>query len=283
MTGDSEEHDTTWGVVNWKRYAEAPEWPVPWGWGTVLFGMAAWGVSFLIVGVLSVPLTMQLFHFPSIESLTSLQQSEIALCDQLLATFVGIGIVWAIGERAGEERPPDYLRASLEHPFRKPDGWLLWAIVGVACAPCAIAISAALADVLPTDGGRGTVDGVAQMMSPTMDDAVFTNLLIVTGVLAPVLEETVFRGFLLTSLTKHMAAPTAVLTSSAAFAACHLSARDFPQLMALGVVMGFMYLRSRNLLTSIVIHGTWNSGVLLLLYTLVNSGMSVDDILGLSN
>ena len=53
----------------------------------------------------------------------------------------------------------------------------------------------------------------------------------------------VFRGFLLTSLTRWMPAPAAVLLSSLAFASAHLSARDFPVLTALGVLLGFSYVR----------------------------------------
>lgn len=50
-----------------------------------------------------------------------------------------------------------------------------------------------------------------------------------TAVLAPVLEESVFRGFLLPSLTRVLPVPLAVLASSAAFGLIHLTPRDFPQ------------------------------------------------------
>lgn len=51
-----------------------------------------------------------------------------------------------------------------------------------------------------TEGGKGTVDGVAQLISPNAPT--YLCLMSATAVLAPLLEETVFRGFLLTSLTK---------------------------------------------------------------------------------
>jgi membrane protease YdiL (CAAX protease family) len=53
--------------------------------------------------------------------------------------------------------------------------------------------------------------------------------LLLTAVLAPLLEETVFRGFLLTSLTKFMPTSAAVLVSSLAFGLIHFAPRDFPQ------------------------------------------------------
>ena len=48
--------------------------------------------------------------------------------------------------------------------------------------------------------GRGTADEVARIL--TADLPGFWSLFIVTAVMAPVLEETVFRGFFLPSLTK---------------------------------------------------------------------------------
>ena len=46
-----------------------------------------------------------------------------------------------------------------------------------------------------------------------------------------------------------------MLLSALVFGAAHFSARDFPQLVALGIVMGFAYVRSRNLATPMLIHG----------------------------
>jgi hypothetical protein len=69
----------------------------------------------------------------------------------------------------------------------------------------------------------------------------------------------VFRGFLLASLTKWLPTPGAVFFSSVVFAGAHLAPRDFPQLVTLGMVLGFSYSRTRNLLTPMLIHSLWNS------------------------
>ncbi len=50
-----------------------------------------------------------------------------------------------------------------------------------------------------------------------------------------------------------MPAPAAVLASSTIFAAVHFAPRDFPQLLALGTVLGFSYVRTRNLLTPMLV------------------------------
>jgi len=87
------------------------------------------------------------------------------------------------------------------------------------------------------------------------------------------------RGFLLTSLTRYMPTPVAVVASAMAFGAGHLSLRDLPVLVALGTLLGFSYVRSRNLLTPMLIHGAWNSGVLTLLFYLTSSGIDVSQLI----
>ena len=49
-------------------------------------------------------------------------------------------------------------------------------------------------------GGKGTVDAVSKLIS--INTPTYVSLMTTTAVLAPLLEETVFRGFLLASLTK---------------------------------------------------------------------------------
>lgn len=53
----------------------------------------------------------------------------------------------------------------------------------------------------------------------------------------------VFRGFLLTSLTRWLPTWAAVGLSSAGFGLAHASQRDLPVLCALGVLLGVSYVR----------------------------------------
>uniref|UniRef100_A0A453QZS1 CAAX prenyl protease 2/Lysostaphin resistance protein A-like domain-containing protein n=1 Tax=Aegilops tauschii subsp. strangulata TaxID=200361 RepID=A0A453QZS1_AEGTS len=76
-------------------------------------------------------------------------------------------------------------------------------------------------------------------------------LLGITGVLAPILEETVFRGFLMVSLTMWFSTPVSVLITAVVFAFAHLTPGEIPQLFVLGVALGFSYSQTRNLLTPI--------------------------------
>ena len=64
-------------------------------------------------------------------------------------------------------------------------------------------------------GGSGTVDAVSQLIS--LNSPTYLSLMTTTAVLAPLLEETVFRGFLLTSLTKCACCQASRLPSPCAF------------------------------------------------------------------
>jgi len=88
------------------------------------------------------------------------------------------------------------------------------------------------------------------------------------GIAAPFFEEFLFRGFLLPSLTRYIPVWGAILASSLLFAVAHLSLSEVLPLTALGIVLGIVYTRSRNLLASMLLHSLWNSGTLLSLFIL---------------
>lgn len=116
------------------------------------------------------------------------------------------------------------------------------------------------------------MDEVVKIIRPDIPS--FAGLFSVTSILAPVLEEFVFRGFLLASLTSFLPVPFAIAGSSVAFGLAHLSVKDLPELTALGVLLACSYLRSRNLMAPILIHGLWNGSVLVALFGLSQTGQS---------
>ena len=181
----------------------------------------------------------------------------------------------------GELQARQVFNYSTAAPFATGSGWLAWALIGLAAAPLVVgatAVGITLAGYdSATSGSHGTVDSVAGMI--TMTGPTYASLLAVTGVLAPLLEEAVFRGFLLTSLTKRLPTWAAVMASAACFATAHLSLRDAPVLFTLGCLLGFLYVRSRNLWTPMIVHGAWNSSVLTLLFVLTASGVDVTKLI----
>lgn len=75
---------------------------------------------------------------------------------------------------------PPVLQISLEAPGRVPDGWLVWAAVGMVVSPLLVlGVANLLTEVGYSTGGRGTVDAVAGVIR--MDDVTFVSLFLTTA------------------------------------------------------------------------------------------------------
>ena len=96
-------------------------------------------------------------------------------------------------------------------------------------------------------------------------------LFLTVSVAAPIFEEGLFRGTLLPwlgyRLEQRMGTragwTSALLLSSLGFGLIHLQPVAMPVLSTLGLALGVAFLYTRNLWTSILVHGLWNGGVFL--------------------
>ncbi|XP_021717391.1 uncharacterized protein LOC110685214 [Chenopodium quinoa] len=91
-----------------------------------------------------------------------------------------------------------------------------------------------------------------------------TACTLVYCVVAPLLEEIVYRRFFLTSLSSSMEWYQAVMISSLIFSAAHLSAENFIQLVLVGMVLGCSYCWTGDLRSSILLHSMYNALTLLI-------------------
>jgi len=240
--------------------------------------MVGWGASFLLVGLAFIPIAKISGGPGGFVDLSQQEKSVFALINQIVETAVGIGVI-ATSSGTFYNKTPSVLKLDISEPFQKPDGWLFWALIGIFLAPEVVFLASSLTEALGVEDlqARGTADAISQILS--LDQTTFACLFTTTAILAPLLEETVFRGFLLPSLAKFMPTPLAVVLSSIAFGLVHFSPRDTPQLTALGLLLGFSYIRSGNLLTPMIIHGTWNGTVLTVLYILQANGYDINALL----
>jgi len=91
------------------------------------------------------------------------------------------------------------------------------------------------------------------------------------GVLAPLCEETLFRGFLYASLRRSLGVVPSMLLSAGLFAGFHLDLGAFLPLFTLGCLFALTFERTKSILPSMVAHGLWNSGTFTLLLLLFGS------------
>lgn len=254
-------------------------WDVPWDGKATALGMLSWFCSFLLTG-LAVSVVSVKLGFGRRQFMEMDEQSLFVFIHQLLQTIAGLSAI-NIVVSPFKPLPPEIFSFDWRSPFDLQRGWLLWGAGGVLLAgPCVVAAAAITSFANGEPPPRDDADALSQLLPLIgISPASTASLIVVTGVLAPLLEETVFRGFLLTSLTKWVSTPAAILISAGAFALAHLTPGEFPQLFALGVVLGLSYAQTRNLFTPVFIHSLWNSGVVILLTALRLQGYDIKELL----
>ncbi len=99
-----------------------------------------------------------------------------------------------------------------------------------------------------------TYDGVR----PVVRHAMFMYTLL----LFSIAEEFIFRGFLLKYLTKHISAFSAVFWSALLFSLVHLNPLAVVLTLPLGLLLGFIMLRTRNIAAPIITHFIFNTALI---------------------
>ncbi|KAK7386978.1 hypothetical protein VNO78_27398 [Psophocarpus tetragonolobus] len=266
---DNKESGLEWPILR--------RWVVPWEWQTVSLTSLACGLGFVLAGLTEAIALPYLGIKPDVLSLDD--KAEILLLDQGITTTVVLGIIYSVANTF-KPLPEDFFKYDLREPFNLQKGWLLYAGVGLVGALIAISLTGVAVSFFNGETPQRETDALVRLLPLIGSSNLSTACLVgITGVLAPLLEETVFRGFLMTSLTKWVPTPVAVVMSAAVFALAHLTPGEFPQLFVLGTALGFSYAQTHNLLTPITIHSFWNSGVILLLTFLQLQGYDIRELL----
>lgn len=104
---------------------------------------------------------------------------------------------------------------------------------------------------------------ISQIMSAANapDPVVILLFYLTIAVMAPICEETMFRGFIYGSLRKRFGTALAVLCSAMIFGLVHFDKGGIMGLIAIGVVLAYLYERTRSLLPCMVTHGLWNGAM----------------------
>ncbi|KAK9103775.1 hypothetical protein Sjap_021029 [Stephania japonica] len=241
-------------VVGVFRISGKP-WTVPWSAETILQVMLLWIASFWFVGSWIIPLLAHAAGFTK-ESLTYRGQALYSLLTDVAEGLAGIAILHRCLSKF-RPLPSDWFRFSLN------GNWQFDVGLGCLMFPLVNRLSQVNLNLVPhLPSAPITISSVEQSIV-ARDPVAMALYAIVVSVCAPVWEEIVFRGFLLPSLTRYMPVWGAILTSSVIFALAHFNAQRMLPLIFLGVVMGAVFTRSKNLLASMLLHSLWNGFVFL--------------------
>lgn len=111
------------------------------------------------------------------------------------------------------------------------------------------------------------------LLDSVNETGIFTFLLMV--IVAPVLEELIFRGLILDGLLKNYSPIKSILIASLLFGLVHLNPWQFITGFILGIFSGWVYYRTGSISFSIIIHATANlCGYLMRL--IVNGNSNID-------
>ena len=91
----------------------------------------------------------------------------------------------------------------------------------------------------------------------------FTGAFLKVAVIAPIVEELIFRGLIFNGFRKNYNGFVAVFMSALLFSLFHLNPWQMPATFVLGLLLGWLMLRTNNILVAIIGHSINNSLVLL--------------------
>ena len=114
----------------------------------------------------------------------------------------------------------------------------------------------------------GKEQGVVPKQWEASHAGAFVANFIVIAVLAPVVEELIFRGFGVTAVSALVGPAATVLWIGLAFGVWHGLVIAFPALATLGAVFAFVRLQTRSVYPSMVMHALFNGVTLIVAVTL---------------
>ena len=233
-------------------------WSTPWDWEITWQVII---VGFFFVGQFVLPLLLGLLGLNVAEASLRVKAFYVLFTYALMA-IGGLAVLY-ISLKPYFPLEPEWFKVKLL------DKWFIWGFGGYLVAiPCVLLVSLINQQIWHGQGGSNPLLYLALQAQDKVALAIF---FITASVAAPVFEELIFRGFLLPSLTRYFSVTTAIILSGFLFAIAHLSLAEVLPLATLGIILGVVYTRSRNILAPMLLHGLWNSGTLLSLFVLGSS------------
>ncbi|XP_038875592.1 uncharacterized protein LOC120068004 [Benincasa hispida] len=230
-------------------------WVVPWTAKTIVQVMLLWVASFWVIGSWIIPIIAHTAGYRK-EFMTHRGQALYSLLTDVAEGLTGMAILHRCLSNF-HPLPPGWFKFSFEGKWQFDVG------LGCLMFPLVNRLSQVNLNLLPVLPSTPiTVSSVEQSIV-ARDPVAMALYAVVVSVCAPIWEEIVFRGFLLPSLTKYMPVWCSILVSSIAFALAHFNMQRMLPLILLGMVMGTVYARTRNLLPSMLLHSLWNAFVFL--------------------
>lgn len=229
---------------------------VPWEPLDVLQGIGVLYFVMALMGVLAGLLIQRVPETPADDTIRAM----IIAAQYLLFSAAVIGYIWH-HVRAPKTRRLRALGARVPH---------LWRLVGEGIGGYGVLV--VVLAVMSLSGHSGPLTGCLAMLQTgerlamnmqTLPAKVILFVLIC--IIAPVVEELIFRGFVYAGLRRRMTFMGAVLASAIIFALMHTNPQGLVPITLIGIVLATLYERNRSIVPSVICHALNNTLVFFLM------------------
>ena len=190
-----------------------------------------------------------------------LDLSKITVSSIAVTAFSSLIILFPVGCRwatLGKEHP--FYQACSLQPF-KPKTVLLYYVIGIGLT---IAINfviqqPAVLETLENLFGPSKLQNSVKALAEHSDPWVLGAISFSAIIIAPLIEELIFRGYFLPVLQKFTNVTFALIWQALCFSLIHANMLGIFSLFALGLVLGIAYLKSKSLWVPIGVHAAFNA------------------------
>ena len=167
------------------------------------------------------------------------------------AVVIGLIVAWDV-RRSGRSRVALLVRPAWNRLT------LLTMVLGLLVAQIPLGILA-LEGATVWQGGRTNDLAVGRALLAALSGPAGALLLVATVVVAPVIEEVLYRGYLAGTVLERSSATLAVVISALLFVTLHVEIANLVASLCLGIGTGICAVRTRSVLPSILVHVASNA------------------------
>ena len=202
----------------------------------------SWGILGIMIATTVILIPTLMFFGPDPSSMSFGAQI-------LIATILGTGIpCWIIYHIRKKKTNISSFNLSIENRRIIP-------LIVLVAIPLNLGIAGPLIELVPmTDFFREMIREMVLEMASDQGLLMFIALVIA----APILEELIFRGIMLDGLLRIYSPTKAVIVSSLLFGLIHLNPAQFVGGALVGGFMGWVYVHTRSVMATILIHAAFN-------------------------
>jgi membrane protease YdiL (CAAX protease family) len=242
--------------------------PADYGRLTVYAVFLAWLTTQIVIGILAHPFVKGLTQGQLGVTGTAMVMASI----YLVSNGPGMVYIYFFALRPNHLQFLSALKIRLHYDKRGPGGMILAGVLAWMAAIPLMAVSYYIATQF--FGSEGSSNPIIAIVTEAARHENFSATLlfyITLGVLAPICEEALFRGFLYTYLRRHWGVLPAIFTSSALFSLAHLDPGGSLPLFCLGSIFAYVAERTKSIVPAMIAHGLWNSSTFTLVIILFGS------------